>query len=69
MNTQELAIHQGGQGQTVKCGHARLVHYFAVLDLALLFEREVLGQMATLVIPAQQVDRFGVCDLKRKKWF
>ena len=64
MNTQELAIHQRRQGQTVKCRHARFVHIIAVLDLALLFECEILGEVAALVIPAQQVDRFRVCDLR-----
>lgn len=43
MNAQELLVHEGGEWETVECVHACVIHTLGVLDLALLFECEVLG--------------------------
>ena len=50
MDTEELLVHQSSQGQTVECLHAGVVHILRVLDLALLLEGEVLGEVTTLVV-------------------
>ena len=50
VDTEELLVHQSSQGQTVECLHAGVVHILRVLDLALLLEGEVLGEVTTLVV-------------------
>ena len=34
MNTEELLVHNGCQGETVKGVHTRIINSFSVLDLA-----------------------------------
>lgn len=62
MNAQELLIHESSQWQAVERVHARVVHSLRVFDLALLLEREILGQVTTLVVAAQQEERVRVQD-------
>lgn len=65
VHAQELLIHQSRQRQTIERVHARIVHAFRVLDLALLLERKVLGQVPALVVAAQQEQRGRVAELQR----
>lgn len=62
---QELLVHDGSQGQGAERLHASLVHGLGVLVLAFQLEGEVVGEMATLVIAAEQPKRVGVPDLER----
>ena len=55
VNAEELFIHQCCYWQCVKRGHACVVNRLTVLGEALRLEGEVFCQVATLVIPAQQV--------------
>lgn len=63
VHAQKLLIHERGQWQAVERLHARVVHALCVLDLALLFECKVLGEMATLVVAAQQEERVRIEQL------
>lgn len=63
MHAQELLIHEGGERQTVERLHASVIDALGVFDLALLLECEVLGEVAALVIAAQQEERRRVEQL------
>ena len=65
VHAQELLVEEGGERQTVERFHARLVHALRVLDATLLAEGEVRGQVAALVVAAQQVKRLRVQDFHR----
>ena len=65
VHAQELLVHEGGERQAVEGVHARVVHALRVLDLALLLEGEVLGEVAALVVAAQQEERARVQHLQR----
>lgn len=67
VDTQELLVHDGRQRQRTERFDARLVDPFAILVLALKLEGEVIRQVATLVITAQQPERIGIPDLQRPK--
>jgi hypothetical protein len=65
MNTQELLVHDSGQRQGAKRIHAGVVDLLRVLVLAFQLEREVVCEMATLVIAAQQPQSIGIPYLER----
>ena len=50
VDAEELFVHESGQGQAVESLHAGVVHGQGVLDNALLLEREVVGEVAALVV-------------------
>ena len=52
MHTQKLAVHQRCEWKAVESGHTGFIYFIAVLDFAFLFEGEILGQVAALVIAA-----------------
>jgi hypothetical protein len=53
VHAQKLLIHESRERQAVKRVHACVVHALRVLDLALLLESEVLGEVTAFVIAAQ----------------
>ncbi|KAI8035088.1 hypothetical protein M5D96_012181 [Drosophila gunungcola] len=65
VHAQELLVHERRQRQAVERVHAGVVHALRVLDLALLLEGEVLGQVPALVVAAQQEQRLRIGDLQR----
>jgi len=65
MDAQELLVHNRRQRQATERLHAGLVDGLRVLVLALQLESEVVGQVATLMVAAQQPQRVGVVDLER----
>ena len=67
MYAEELVGKEGGQGQRVAAFHGRLVDIHRVLDLAFLFEREILGEVPALVISAQHKERSRVAKLERQQ--
>jgi hypothetical protein len=50
MDTEELFIHDGSQGQGAEGIHTRIIDLFRIFMLALKFEGEVVCQMATFVV-------------------
>ena len=62
---QELLVHDSGEGQRTEGVHAGFIDGLGVLVLAFELECEVVGQMATFVVTAQQPKRVGIPDLKR----
>ena len=54
MYAEKLFVHDRGQRQGAEGLQARLVHALRILVLAFEFEREIVGQMATLVIPTKE---------------
>jgi len=65
--TQELLVHDSSERERTKGVHAGFVDSLGVLVLAFELEREVVGQMATFVVTAQQPERVGVPDFQRPK--
>lgn len=65
MNAQELLVHDRRQRQATERLHAGLVDGLGVLVLALELEGEVIGQVAALVVAAQQPEGLGIVDLER----
>lgn len=65
--TQELLVHDSGQRERAEGIHAGFVDSLGVFVLTFELECEVVGQMATLVVTAQQPERVGVPDLERPK--
>lgn len=63
--TQELLVHDSGEGKRAEGVHAGFVDGFGVFVLAFELECEVVGQMATLVVTTQQPERVGVPNLER----
>lgn len=63
--TQELLVHDCGQGQRAERVHACFVYGLGVLVFALELEGEVVGQMAALVVSSKKPERVGVPDLQR----
>ena len=53
MYAEKLFVHDGRQRQSTERVHACIVYPFGVLVLALEFECEVIGQMATFVITSE----------------
>ena len=53
VDAEELLVHESGQGQTVECFHAGVVHSLCVLDLTLLLESEVFCEMSALMVASQ----------------
>ncbi|TKW51225.1 hypothetical protein CTA1_2028 [Colletotrichum tanaceti] len=64
VDAQELFVHDGSQGQAAEGLHAGLVNGLGVLVLALELEGKVVGQVATLVVTAEQPQGLGVVDLQ-----
>ena len=62
---QELLVHDSGEGQRTEGVHAGFIDGLGVLVLAFELECEVVGQMATFVVTAQQPKRVGIPDLER----
>ena len=62
---QELLVHDSSEGQRTEGVHAGFVDSLGVLVLAFELECEVVGQMATFVVTAQQPKRVGIPDLER----
>ena len=62
--TQELLVHDSGERKRAEGVHAGFVDSLRVLVLAFELECEVIGQMATFVITAQQPKCVGVPDLQ-----
>jgi hypothetical protein len=58
VHAQKLLIHERSEWQTVKRFHACVVDFLAVFDFAFLFECKIFGEMTTLVIAAQQEERW-----------
>jgi hypothetical protein len=52
MNTQELLIHNGGEGQSTEGFHTGIIYSLGIFVLALKLEGEVVGQMSAFVIPS-----------------
>ena len=65
MNAEELFVHDRGKGQCAEALHARVVDALGVLVLALELEGEVVGQVATLVVAAEEVQRLGIPYFER----
>ena len=65
VNAQELLVHERRQGEAVERVHAGVVNAFGVLDATLLLEREIVGEMAALVVTPEHVYGVGVQDLQR----
>lgn len=65
MDTEELLVHDGGQGQRAERLHACFVDFLAVLVLALKLEGEVVGQMPAFVVAAQQPEGVWIPDFER----
>lgn len=63
--TQELLVHDSSKGKGAESVHAGFVDSLGILVLAFKLECEVIGQMATFVVAAQQPKRVGVPDLQR----
>ena len=64
MDAKVLLVDDGGEGQTVEGLHAGLVEGLRVLHLALSFEGEVLGEVAALVVTAEEEERLRVPDFQ-----
>lgn len=67
VNAQKLLVHDGGQRQRAERLHALVIDGFRVLVLALQLEREIIGQVATLVVAAQEPKGVRVPDLQTPK--
>jgi hypothetical protein len=65
VNTQELFIHDGSKRKVAEGVHARVVDGLRVLVLALELEREVVGQVTTLVVTTEKEEGVGVPHLER----
>ena len=65
MYAEELLVHDSSQGQCAERVHACIVYFLRVLVLALELECEVVGQMSTFVIAAQQPESVRVPNLQR----
>lgn len=65
MDAQKLLIHDSSKGEAAEGIHAGVVDGLGILVLALELEGEVIGQMATFVVPAQQPEGLGIVYLER----
>ena len=65
MNTEELVVDEGAEGECLEGCYRGLVELEAVLALALELEGEVLCQLAALVVPADEEEGVLVEDLQR----
>lgn len=65
MYAEKLLVHDRGQWQGAKRVHASIVDLLGILMLALEFKREVIGQVATFMVAAQQPQGIGIPDLQR----
>lgn len=65
MDTQELLVHNRGQGQGAERLHAGVVDRLRVLVFAFQLEREVVGQVAAFVVPPKEEQAFRIPDLQR----
>lgn len=65
MNAQELLVHNSGQREATEGLHTGFVDGLGVLVLALQLESEIIGQVATLVVPTQQPEGLGIVYLQR----
>lgn len=63
--TQELLVHDSGEGKRAESVHAGFVDSLGVLVLAFELEGEVVGQMATFVVTTKQPKCVGIPDLQR----
>ena len=64
VDAEEPVVDDGGEGQTVEGIHAGLVDELRVLHLALAFEGEELGEVAALVVTAEEEERRWVADFQ-----
>lgn len=64
VDAEELLVHNSSQRQGTERLHASIINCFRILVLALEFESEVIGQMATLVVAAQEPQSLRVVDLE-----
>ena len=64
---QKLFVHDRPKGQHAGRLDACVVHTLGVLVLALCLEGEVVGQVTTLVVSAEEEERVRVADLERPK--
>jgi hypothetical protein len=65
MNAEELLVHDGGQWQAAERFHASLVDGLRVFVPALELEGEVVRQVATFVVSAEQPEGVGIVNLER----
>ena len=54
MYAEKLLVHDRGQWQRTECFHTCVVDLLRVFVLAFELEGEVIGQMATFMVPSQQ---------------
>jgi hypothetical protein len=64
MYTQELLVHNSSQRQGAERLHARIVYFFRVFVLALEFEREIVCQMAALMVPTEEPQSVWIPNLQ-----
>lgn len=64
VDTEELLVHNRRQRQRTEGFDARLIDPLAILVFTLQLEREVVCQVATLVVTPQQPKRVGIPDLQ-----
>ena len=67
MYAQELLVHDRGEGQGAKRLHTCVVHALRVLVLAFGLEREVVGQVAALMVASKEEERVWIPDLEGPK--
>lgn len=65
MYTQKLLVHNGSQRQGAEGVHAGIVDLLRVFVFAFELEREVVCEMSTLMIAAQQPQCVGIPNLER----
>ena len=63
--TQELLIHNGGQGQRAERLHTCVADFFRVFVFAFEFEGEIVCQMPALMVSAEEPQSVGIPDLER----
>jgi hypothetical protein len=64
---QELLVHDRGEGQGAKRLDTCVVHALGVLVLAFGLEREVVGQVAALMVATEEEERVRIPDLEGPK--
>lgn len=64
MNAQKLFVDRGRQRQCTERVHASIIYPLRILVLALEFEREVVRQVSTFMVPAKEEEGIWIPDLE-----